>query len=70
MKNEQLKIKTYYYECTDPDSVLCGEEFFVEATTKEEAERIAHKYFGINEELTCHGTVSEFEAECMGLDTY
>ena len=53
---------------------LCGEEFFVEIesereTAKQNAIKYAQEIFP-NEELKCLGRVSEFEAECMGLDTY
>lgn len=45
-----------------------GEDFIVEAPTKEKALEIAGEYFadpcGNPDEIT------DYEAECMGLDTY
>lgn len=49
------------------DDKETGEDFFVEAETKEEAMAIAKKYF---EKPKCYGTVPEFYAEAMGYDTY
>lgn len=67
---------TYWFEIIGEDSDLCGEEFFVEIqnafdarVTEEEAIAYAQRLFP-NEELDCHGMVTEFEAEMMGLDTY
>ena len=44
-----------------------GEDFFVEAKTKEEAIATAKQYF---DEPKCYGTVTDFEAEMLGYDTY
>ena len=55
-------MKTWYFE-----EIETGEEFFVEAETKEEAKEKIKDYF---EAVKCYGTVTEFEAEMMGLDTY
>ena len=67
---------TYWFEIVGEDSDICGEEFFVEIQdtfdaklNRENAIEYAQKLFP-NEELTCHGMVTEFEAEMMGLDTY
>lgn len=65
------KWTTYWWTITGIDSDLCGEEFFTElknATAKEHIE-YAKSIFP-NEKLHCFGQVTEFEAECMGLDTY
>lgn len=52
------------WEFSDRES---GEYFFVEANTKEEAMKIAKRYF---EKPKCYGTVTDFEAEMLGYDTY
>lgn len=52
------------WEC---DDLATGEDYFVEAATKEEAMAIAKEYF---EQPRVFGTVTEFEAEVMGYDTY
>ena len=52
------------YEFNDQST---GEDFFVEANTKEEAMKIAKQYF---KKPKCYGTVTEEEAEMMGYDTY
>lgn len=62
-------MKTWWYEVTGEESDLCGEEFFVEARSPKEADEIARDNFP-GEELHCLGRVSDYEAECMGLDTY
>ena len=49
------------------DDKVTGEDFFVEAETREEAIEIAKKYF---DEPECFGEVSEEFAELMGWDTY
>lgn len=46
---------------------VTGEDFFVEANSTDEAIAIAKRYF---EKPECYGTVSEYEAEMMGYDTY
>lgn len=62
---------TYWWEVTDENSDLCGEEFFTEL---KDASAIDHKNYAKkifpNEKLHCLGMVSEYEAETMGLDTY
>lgn len=55
-------MKTWY--CYDPEG---GEEWFVEADTKAEAEKVCAEYFYTFK--VCH-TVSYWEAETWGLDTY
>lgn len=62
---------TYWWEIIDEDSELCGEQFFTELNTDDVAEHklLAIRYFPI-EALRCLGTVTEVEAEAMGLDTY
>ena len=44
-----------------------GEDFIVEAKTKDEAKYIASEYFAEPDEPE---EISDFEAEMMGLDTY
>ena len=62
-------MKTWWYEVVGEESDLCGEEFFVEARSPKEADEIARDNFP-DEQLHCFGLVSDYEAECMGLDTY
>ena len=45
-----------------------GEDFIVEAPTKEKALEIANEYFA--DPCGDPDEISEYEAECMGLDTY
>ena len=52
------------WEFTD---LYTGEDFFVEAETKEEAMAKAKKYFDAPK---CYGTVTDFEADMLGYDTY
>lgn len=62
---------TFWWTITGVDSDLCGEEFFTEL--KEDSVIIHRQYAESifpNERLFCLGKVSEYEAECMGLDTY
>lgn len=44
-----------------------GEDFIVEAETRDEAKYIANEYFADPDEPE---EISEYDAECMGLDTY
>ena len=68
------KTTTWWFGIDDPDSDLCGEEFFVEIESAPDAakqaaiERAAELF--PDEEVKCYGRVSAFEAEMMGLDTY
>ena len=62
-------MKIYWFEIVGEDSILCGEEFFVEEENLNLAKMVVNEYFE-GEEIVCHGTISEFEAEMMGLDTY
>lgn len=62
---------TYWWEVTDEESDLCGEEFFTElpdATKATHTEYAKSIFPGV--ELHCLGRVSQEEAEAMGLDTY
>ena len=62
--------RTYWFGIITEGSDLEGEEFFVEVEGKKpEAIAYAQSLFP-NETLECFGRVSEYEAECMGLDTY
>lgn len=69
------KYVDYWFEVVDEDSDLCGEEFLVEVDREYEpdplavAEEIAAENFP-DVKLTCHGALSPFQAEMMGLDTY
>lgn len=62
---------TYWWTITDITSDLCGEEFLTELQngTYKDHKKYAESLFpGVK--LHSFGQVSEFEAECMGLDTY
>ena len=63
-------MNTYWFGIDDEDSNLCGEEFLVEVEGgRDAAFKYAHELFpGVH--LHYYGWVSDFEAECMGLDTY
>lgn len=62
---------TYWWEFTDEDSDMCGEEFFTEL---EDADAIDHLNYVHNlfpgEGVHCIGSVTAEMAEMMGLDTY
>lgn len=67
-------ITTWWFACTDEESDLCGEEFFVEVDcpfdeAKKTAIKTAKEIFK-DEKLSCYGRVTQTEAEMMGLDTY
>jgi len=68
-----MNYTTWWFEVTDEDSDLCGEQFFVEVGPSEhplsKAWEIAVENFG-DIEMKCVRRVSAFEAEMMGLDTY
>lgn len=59
-----MSNKTYTYLFSD---LLDGEDFLVEAPSREEAIKIAHYYFG---RVKCYGAIPESEAEMLGYDTY
>lgn len=63
---------TYWWEVTDEESDLCGEEFFTELP--DDATMVAHREYAYeifpSVALHCLGEVSQEEAELMGLDTY
>jgi len=62
---------TYWWEITDEDSDMCGEEFFTElknATRKDHEKYVQTLFRGVK--VNCYGKVSATEAEMMGLDTY
>lgn len=63
-------MRTYWFEIISEDSEFCGEEFFVEAKTKVEAQKIVCELFPEEKAIKCYGTVTELEAEMMGFDTY
>lgn len=62
---------TYWWIIDNPDSDLCGEEFFTEL---KDASRWNHTEYVLelfpNEDVKCLGQITEEEAEMMGLDTY
>ena len=60
-RREEDKM-TYWFE-----DMVSGEEFFVEEITRENAFKIAYQYF---KEPHFIDTVTNEEAEMMGLDTY
>ena len=62
-------MKHWYFEVVTKNSMYEGEEFLVEAKDKRQAQHLAEYYFP-NEKIRCYGTVSEIEAERMGLDEY
>lgn len=55
-------MNTYFFE-----DLTTGEEFFVEADSLKDAQRIANTYF---EEPNLISKVTSEEAEMMGFDTY
>lgn len=59
----------YWFGIEDVESELCGVEFFVAAFSFKQAKQIAKENFP-KEKLSYYGVVSDFAAECMGLDTY
>lgn len=59
----------FMFEVIDPDSDLCGEQFFVECDTIEKAFEIANKNFP-DGGFECIGKYTPWEAEMLGLDTY
>lgn len=63
------KMGTYWFGIKTEGSVFEGEEFFVEKPNANEARDYAKRLFP-NEEIAFYGKVSEYFAECMGLDTY
>lgn len=62
-------MNDYLFEVVGEESNLCGEQFFVECDTFEEACRIAMDNFD-DEELHYIGKYTPEEAEWLGLDTY
>lgn len=68
-----MNYTTWWFEVTDEDSDLCGEQFLVEVGPSEDPLSIAWVITATNFgciEMKCLGRVSAFEAEIMGLDTY
>lgn len=60
-------MRTFWFEVRDGE--FEGEEFFVEASTYRRAWEKAIEIFPTLK-LHCIGTVTDYEAEIMGLDTY
>lgn len=67
-------MKHYWFEIIDENSNLCGEEFLVGADSKAEALEIVRDNFtdedGYLPKYKFLGTVSEDEAETLGIDEY
>lgn len=59
----------YLFTVTGITSELCGECFFVYAQNQSEAELTARIYFP-GEKLHFLGKYSDYEADCLGYDTY
>lgn len=59
----------YLFEIVGEESEYCGEMFFVQCDTIEEAEDIVKIYF-TDEEVKYLGLFDDEEAEEMGYDTY
>lgn len=59
----------FLVEITTEGSDFEGEEFFVQASTLEEADEIIALNFE-GEDYCFHGRFTDEEAEVMGLDTY
>lgn len=59
----------YLFEIIGEESEYCGEMFFVQCDTIEEAEDIVKIYF-TDEEVKYLGLFDDEEAEAMGYDTY
>ena len=57
------------FEIIGEESEYCGEMFFVQCDTIEEAEDIVKIYF-TDEEVKYLGLFDDEEAEAMGYDTY
>lgn len=63
------KMWNFLVEITTEGSDIEGEEFFVQAATREEADEIVAQFFE-GENYCYHGRYTDGEAEMMGLDTY
>lgn len=62
-------MNNYLYEIVTPLSRLCGERFFIQCDTMDEADKIlAREFFG--EYVEYLGTYTDDEAEDIGYDTY
>lgn len=59
----------YLFEITGEWSDICGERFFVQCNSREEADEILGEYFW-GEEVKCLGEYTDEEAEILGYDTY
>ncbi len=61
----------WLFEVTGIYSNLCGERFFVQCDTFEEAEEILSTIDGLwGERIECLGRYTDDEAEDLGYDTY
>ena len=67
-------MKDYLFEIVDEDSELCGEQFFVECDSWEEAWQVVIDNFGkdamLYHKIEGIGEYSLEEAEILGYDTY
>lgn len=59
----------YLFEIIGEESEICGERFFVQAETREEADEIREEWFA-DEEVECLGEYTDEYAEILGYDTY
>ena len=59
----------YLFEIVSEWSENCGEQFFVQCNTREEADEVLGQYFW-GEKVRCLGKYTDEEAEGMGYDTY
>lgn len=62
-------MTNFLFEIIGEYSENCGEQFFVQCDTREEADEILGQYFW-GEKVKCLGEYTDEEAEMMGLDTY
>lgn len=62
-------MNNYLFEIITESSPSCGEQFFVQANTRAEANEVLDDFF-CYESTKYLGKYSDFEAEMMGLDTY
>ena len=62
-------MKNYLFEIVGEYSDICGEQFFVQCNSREEADEILAEYFW-GEKVELLGVYTDEEAEWLGLDTY
>lgn len=62
-------MRNFLFEITSEWSDLCGEQFFIQCDTLDEADEVLGEYFW-GEKVTYLGEFTDEEAEAMGYDTY